>query len=171
MSKYYLLTISQCFFNNFISEKLFFQLKNKHIVILPYKYLLQEEELISFPENTERIYHFFEEKLPKNISIDICSEEDKFSEYAEHFDIISLGSFIIHVIALPIFINIISSYVSENYISNKKYGKENAYLEEPTIDLSLEIIQDDNGNSSTKLKYNGTLEGLNSILDSNILKK
>lgn len=164
------LSLAECISLNILSAELSSAFENKSILILPYRYSTHKKDYISFPKNTERLYKFLKEKLPSNFSIDICANDDKFSEYAEHFNIITLGSFFINSIALPVFIDLISNYIYNNYITHKKFGNNQPYLREPSIEFDLEVIQDHEGNVSKIIKYKGSVEGLNSILDSNLFE-
>ena len=84
----------------------------------------------------------FQNRLPQEISIDICISDNDYQtfEFNNHYR--KIGKFVIKSVAVPIFISIISAYIYDKYIKS---------------DESKPQIQVIDNSSNTTINHIGTL--------------
>lgn len=68
----------------------------------------------TFPINTTFLLDYFKELAPEGLSVDIAVSDNEYRELALYNNYIRLGKFLIKDVALPIFINILSGFISDN---------------------------------------------------------
>lgn len=107
----------------FLSEEKKKELDEVSILILP---LVDFRENISltFPLATEHLFKFFLEKLPEGLSIDVCINDDEYSEIALHSNLKNIGKFIVKKVALPIFLIILTAYIESMFKDKEDNGPD-----------------------------------------------
>jgi hypothetical protein len=74
----------------------------------------------TFPSGTEEFLAYFKEKLPDNLIIDICVDDDKYLELALHSDYKRIGKFLVRTVALSVFLNVFSSYIYDKVVKEEE---------------------------------------------------
>lgn len=121
--------------------------RHTNILILP---SLQQHD--AFHNGTIEVFSYLQEKIGEN-NVEIFSSDEEYKEIALHSKAHWIGVFLIAQIAIPIFTNVISNYISDEL--QAKSGDE--------IDLNV-IIENKNGNN-IKVSYHGNAEYINNVLD------
>jgi len=108
---------------DFLSEETKKELENVSILILP---LVDFRENIgpTFPLSTEHLFKFFSEKLPEGTSIEVCIDEEDYTEVALHSDLKNIGKFLVKDIALPIFLTILTAYMESKFKDKEDNGPD-----------------------------------------------
>ncbi|NLE04327.1 MAG: hypothetical protein GX638_05920 [Crenarchaeota archaeon] len=105
---------------------------------------------ILFPEHTKDVKRFL---FCKGMKIDVPCKDDDFHEIELHDASILLGSFLLTSIVLPLFINLISSYIYDKVLSKDKDNE---------VKLNLHIKSQKG--KVVKIKYKGPASKMNSTL-------
>jgi len=103
---------------SFVSDDLRSILQEKSILLVP-EIGFRDRDIPVFPVGTENLLEYFQKNAPANYSIDICVNEDLYAELSLHHDYIRLGRFLVKEIALPVFIGLLTAYITENYIKHE----------------------------------------------------
>lgn len=116
-------------------------LSNASILIVPFENLRENIGPV-FPTGTDFLLQYFQNRLPQEISIDICISDNDYQtfEFNNHYR--KIGKFVIKSVAVPIFISIISAYIYDKYIKS---------------DESKPQIQVIDNSSNTTINHIGTL--------------
>jgi len=140
---------------DYISSELKNELKQADILIVPIENFRGIEEP-AFPEGTEQLFTYLKKQFSSNhkYNIDICIEDEDYMELALHNDLINLGYFILTIGVAPIFVNLISDYISSKLFSSNKDRK---------IKTSISIIENDG--TSKEITYEGNIEHFDSVID------
>jgi len=139
----------------YISRNTKLNLENADILIVPVEGI-RDIEYPLFPVKTEEVFSYFRKNLDEKTTIDICIEEKDYKELALHYDLINIATFIVSSVALPIFINILSSYIDEKI--------KNVNDNDRAIRVKF-IVQKKSGDS-IKVSYEGKPEYFRDIIES-----
>lgn len=104
---------------SYISSSLREQIRKAQIHFVPIENFRDKSQPV-FPVKTEELLTYFRTHVENKNFVDICIEDKDYCELALHADSMTLGSFIITAIAVPIFVNIISSYIFEKLGKKQK---------------------------------------------------
>lgn len=92
--------------------------------------------------------------LNKNgINTDVYASDEEYKELSLHGDDFWLGTFIIQYIVVPIFCNVISSYI---YDKLKAKDDDN---------IALKFMVENREGKTTSVEFNGKVENLNKVID------
>jgi len=125
----------------FVSDNIRQALKQTSILIVP-NLGFRDINQPTFPVGTEDFLEYFRENLPKELTIDICIDDEHYYELALHSNYKRMGKFLVRSVALTVFLNLLSSY-----IYNKAFKEE---LDKP----SIQIINVDNSSHSSTINQN-----------------
>lgn len=121
-------------------------IKNATVIILP-----SHGTNDAFYSGTLDILDFLKEN---GIDADVLSTDDEYKEINLHGDAIWLGTFIITSVAIPIFCNVISSYI---------YDKIKAKSDD---DISLKFIAEKKNKRTLSITFEGKVDNLEKALKS-----
>ena len=140
---------------DYISRELKNELKQADVLIVPIENFRGIDNPV-FPEGTEQLYTYLMKQFSSNdeYNIDICIDDEDYMELALHDDLINLGYFVLTIGVAPIFVNLISDYISNKFLS---------YSQDRKIKTSISIVEDDG--SSKEIKYEGDIEHFSSVID------
>ena len=167
---------------SFIDDELRRILVKSSILIVPYENL-RDTKIPPFPVGTENVLRYFQEHLPQEQAIDICiSDEDyRIFEFNSHYK--KIGKFVVLVVAIPAFVNVLSSYVYDTFIKmdetkpqiqvidNSTYNTtinhistltDKKYLEPTHIEFSVTVIDTDG--VSKNISYEGPATEIDNVL-------
>ena len=68
-----------------------------------------------FPVGTEEFFHFLKDHLPSDVNCEICINDEAYREIALHFDVISIASLVVSLVAAPLVVNLITEYVKQRW--------------------------------------------------------
>jgi hypothetical protein len=95
----------------YVTDELRESIKDAQILFVPSLGFRDIEKPV-FPVGTETLFHFFKDKA-QDINIDIIIEDSDYAELALHADTKKLGVFVVSAVVLPLFLNVLSSYIYE----------------------------------------------------------
>ena len=169
----------------FVTPDLKKLLNTKSILLVPFKNLRDTSNPLMFPIGTETLLAYFKENLPENQTIDICICDEDYQEFAFYSDYKRLGNFLVKSVAIAAFVNVLSSFVYDQYIkeddtkpqiqiidksTNKTINNhisnltDKKYLEPTHIKFSVTIV--DSVGKSKKISYEGPASEIDSVLKS-----
>lgn len=127
---------------SYIDVELRSVLSNASILIVPFENL-RDSIGPAFPTGSDYLLLYFQKRLPLEISIDICISDSDYQtfEFNNHYR--KIGKFVIKSVAIPIFVNIISTYIYDKYIKSDESKPQ------------IQVI--DNSSNTTTINHIGTL--------------
>lgn len=167
----------------FITPDLKQLLADKSILLIPFENLRDTPNPLMFPIGTENVLRYFKNNLPENQTIDICILDEDYQEFAFYSDYKRLGNFLVKSVAIAVFVNVLSSYVYDqfikeddtkpqiqiidkstnttinNHISNLADKK---FLEPTHIKFSVTVV--DSLGKSKNISYEGPASEIDSVL-------
>lgn len=130
----------------YIPQKYIEDIKNANVLIIPNEFF-GDRKILSFPECTSEFYHFLKNR--SEIQTEICIDDDKYEKLELHADIIYMATLIVQYAALPILVNLISSFLYDKVKSmNKEVNKTN---------MNIHIVVEEKGKTK-KISYEGSIE-------------
>ncbi len=127
----------------FIPEKLRTQLREANALIIPQEEF-RNKKVPLFPVGTEELFRYLKDNSDERIVTDICIDDPDYKELALHSDLLILGGFILSTVVLPVFVNLISEYVKNRWISSSS---------KPEIRIEVTVVK--SGGDSIKCNYEG----------------
>ncbi len=106
-----------------------------------------------FPEGTLDFYKFLKELEYDDTIIDICADDDDFSELELHDDVINIPLLLVNGLAFPAIVGFIILYF-ENVLFKKK----------PNPKVTLDIVVQ-RGDTSKKVHFEGSAKDFKDIID------
>lgn len=127
----------------YINEELQKVIANSDVLIIPLVGFRDKDEPL-FPIHTNEIFRFLKKS---SVNVEVCIDDDKYYELALHSDLKRIGKFVVKEFALPVFIAVISTYITANYIEeNENNNSKDEIKIEITVIDSL---------SSKRIDYEG----------------
>ena len=169
----------------FVTENLKKLLADKSILLIPFENLRDTPNPLMFPIGTENVLRYFKNNLPKNQTIDICISDEDYQEFAFYSDYKRLGNFLVKSVAIVVFVNVLSSYVYDQYIKADETKPQiqiidkstnttinnhisnltdKKYLEPTHIKFSVTVV--DSLGKSKNISYEGPASEIDSVLKS-----
>lgn len=127
----------------FIPDELKKQLRSASVLIIP-REGFREHSGLMFPVGTEELFHFLKNNSNGDITVDICISDKDYHELALHDAFLILGAFVVTNIALPIVVNLISTYITNRNNVNRR--------------IKVEFTVVENNGRSTHFLYEGSAE-------------
>jgi hypothetical protein len=137
----------------YISQETKLNLENADILIVPVEGI-RDIEYPLFPVKTEDVLSYFRKNLDEKTAIDICIEEKDYKELALHYDLINIATFIVSSVVLPMFVNILSSYIDERIKNNSDRA------------IRVSFIVQKKSSDSIKVTYEGKPEYFRNTIES-----
>lgn len=132
----------------YVNDELKNSLIKASILIVPFENLRETANPYLFPIGTEDLLRYFNKNLPKEQLIDICISDEFYQEFAFYGDYKRLGNFIIKVVAVPMFVMVMSTYVYDKFIK-----EDNTKPQIEIIDKSTHITVNNDISTLTDKKY------------------
>jgi hypothetical protein len=169
----------------FVTPDLKNLLSDKSILLIPFENLRDTPNPLMFPIGTENVLRYFKNNLPENQTIDICISDEDYQEFAFYSDYKRLGNFLVKSVALVVFVNVLSSYVYDQYIKEDDTKPQiqiidkstnttinnhisnltdKKYLEPTHIKFSVTVV--DSLGKSKNISYEGPASEIDSVLKS-----
>ncbi|MCL6633231.1 MAG: hypothetical protein K6T63_11440, partial [Alicyclobacillus herbarius] len=136
----------------FINQDLRERLKSANVLILPREGFGDYCGPL-FPEGTEELFEYLRANSPEELIVDACIADDDFKTLSLHSDLIRLGAFLVSSVVLPVFLNLISSYVFEKVYSRK---------DDALVEFEMTVVRA--GEVSTSVKFKGPVDTFKSTL-------
>jgi hypothetical protein len=103
----------------YISDNLRQQLSQSNILLLPLENFREGTGII-FPIGTDEVFSYLRENSPDDVCVDILVEDNDYKEIALFSDFfITLGVFIVKYFVAPIFVNLVSNYLTKKILPQK----------------------------------------------------
>tara|TARA_R110000868_G_scaffold289573_1_gene549815 strand:+ start:428 stop:1012 length:585 start_codon:yes stop_codon:yes gene_type:complete len=169
----------------FVTPDLKKLLSDKSILLIPFENLRDTPNPLMFPIGTENVLRYFKNNLPENQTIDICISDEDYQEFAFYSDYKRLGNFLVKSVALVVFVNVLSSYVYDQFIKEDDTKPQiqiidkstnttinnhisdltdKKYLEPTHIKFSVTVV--DSLGKSKNISYEGPASEIDSVLKS-----
>ena len=129
------------------------ELSQANILLVP-NFLSAEGKKLVFPEHTESLFQYLKDNASSGANVDICIEDEDYVERALHSDLISLATFVVTSVLIPVLVNLLSDYIK------KVYGRQ---AEKSDVEVTLIEVKPD-GNAR-KLSYKGKAADLKKTID------
>lgn len=107
----------------------------------------------SFYAGTIDLFQYVITHMPQEHRIAIACDEDQYQEIALYSKLHRLGIYIISVIAAPVFVNVISNYISEQLKASN----------DDQVEINL-IIESNDGKTQ-RIEYSGSAENFITLSD------
>jgi len=162
---------------DFISEETRYIIANADILITPLVDF-RESAGPTFERGTELILASLRKRLPNDITVDICVNDEDYFELSLNSKYKRLGKFVVTAIVLPIFVNVIADLISENSSQKKDKNIDStavskevpAFMKPATVSISITVVNKDR--SSKQIEIEGessevieTLRSIDNILN------
>lgn len=138
-----------------ISEEILDEVKHSNLLIIPYKQFRGNNGFF-FPETTLEFLDFLRENAPEEITPDIMASDEEFNQLELHSALITVASFIVKIVALPIAINLVSDFLHD------LCQKHNRKPDELSAEVNIYVDMKD---KSTKISYKGPVTGIKDTLE------
>lgn len=99
-----------------IGDNLRKRLESANVLIVPMNGFGQYDEPL-FVAGTDDLLQYFKRLESDEILLEVCVEDEDYTELSLHSDLIRLGSFVVKNVVLPLFLNLLSAYVYEKVLS------------------------------------------------------
>ena len=132
----------------YISEELCGKLASANALIVPSEGYTDHPDWVYFPNGTEELYHFLQEKRDEALNIEICIEDNGFNELALHADILQIAAFVVENLVAPTAVALIAEYIVHR-LKNR--------LKETDVQSTLTIQETAEGRS-IQIHYKGPAE-------------
>lgn len=130
-------------------------IKEADILLIPSKNFREFNGYL-FPEETMSFFNYLKDNCQKeNTNVDICISDDDYNELELHADLVKLATTCVTVVALPIFINIASSYLYDKF--------KNSHEDNQRVQITINVEKD---GSSKSINYDGPVKEFNSTMKS-----
>jgi hypothetical protein len=167
---------------SFIDDELRKTLAKASILIVPFENL-RDTKIPPFPVGTDYVLQYFQNRLPQEQSIDICISDEDYQvfEFNNHYR--KIGKFVVLAVAIPAFVNILSSLVYDRFIKPDETKPQiqvidnsthtttinhistltdKKYLEPTHIEFSVTIVGADG--TSKNIKFEGPATEIDNVL-------
>lgn len=167
---------------SFIDDELRKTLAKASILIVPFENL-RDTKIPPFPVGTDYVLQYFQNRLPQGQTIDICISDEDYQvfEFNNHYR--KIGKFVVLAVAIPAFVNILSSLVYDRFIKPDETKPQiqvidnsthtttinhistltdKKYLEPTHIEFSVTIVGTDG--TSKNIKFEGPATEIDNVL-------
>ncbi len=115
------LTFDEVYSKPYVTAEIKSDIKKANVLILPSENFRQGYPYL-FPEYTSQFFSYLKENASEGLDIDICISDDDFKPLEMHSELINLPEIIVGWVAVPLLINLISSFLYD-YIQRRKNAK------------------------------------------------
>lgn len=129
---------------DYIDKELKSIISKASILIVPFEDLRESVGPV-FPSDTESVLYFFQKNLPQDILIDICISDSDYQTFKFNNHYRKIGKFVVTSVVIPVFINILSEYINNNFI---KFDESKPVIQ--VIDNSVHTTTTNNITLETK---------------------
>lgn len=129
-------------------------IKNANVLMVPDENF-KDIKGYFFPEYTDDLLSYLQDKCEDNLLVDICIADDNYQKLELHADVINIPMLITQWVVYPILINMISSYLYDKIKKNNRSAKE--------INANVDIVVEKQGKSK-KVSYKGSIENFESAM-------
>lgn len=131
----------------FISENIKEELRKAQILLIP-TIGFRDHTLPTFPVGTEGTLAFLKKNLPNDINVDICINDEDYTELGLYSNWKIIGTFIVGSLVAPIFVNVLSELIKNAFITEEKQSTIQIY----TIENSTSNLKNKNSRRNSTHK-------------------
>lgn len=130
----------------YVSSSLRQRLETSNVLIIPQEGYGDYSDPL-FVAGTDDLFRYMSHNASNEVVVDVCIADEDYKTLSLHSDILRLGSFLVTSTILPLFVNLLSSYIYEKMRSTK-------------VDtwMDLEITTVNGHDSSTTIKFKGPVD-------------
>lgn len=129
-------------------------IQQSNLLLIPYTNF-RGKDGVFFPETTTEFFDYLQENSPANVIPDIMASDEDYSKLELHSALVTVASFIVTAVALPIAVNLVSDFLHDLCQKHSRKPDE----------LSAEVnIYVDMKDKSTKITYKGPVSGIRDSL-------
>jgi hypothetical protein len=139
---------------SYISNHLKENLGKANILIVPIE-SFRDKNIPMFSTQAEELFHYLKENLPDSCIIDMCIEDDDYKELTLHFDLITIGTFVVKKVVAPILLSRIQDYLKNKVFPGDKKGN---------IKISLTVI-DEKEKVAKNISYEGNIDNFGKLIN------
>ena len=130
------------------------EIQQSNLLVIPYTQFRGKEGAF-FPETTREFLDYLREKSPEDVIPDIMASEDDFNQLELHSALITVASFIVTAIVLPVAVNLVSDFLHD--LCQKHSRKPDEISAEVNIYVDMK-------NKSALITYKGPVSGISDSL-------
>jgi hypothetical protein len=128
-----------------LEEGLKNRLLQANTLLLPNHGYQERKDLVYFPSGTSDLLQYLKDNQGQDLSVDICSCDDKYQELSLHADWLILAHIIVKLAVIPLLIDLLANFLSNSL------GKR---LSITNMKAKLTVV-DDKNKKQVELSYNG----------------
>ena len=145
-------TFNSIYSKDYVPQKYIEKIKQSNLLLLPNE-KFRDNVNCSFPEFTMEIYRYL--KLNKQISTEICIDDEEYKTLELHSEVINIPIMIIEYAILPIVLNMIASWLYDKVKAMNKKPEETS--------TNVNVIVEKN-KKSKRIVYQGSIENFGEVI-------
>ena len=151
-------TFETIYEKEYFPRELIDEIKRANVLLIPDYVKREDKEGYVFPECTQEFLEYVRDNGSDNLIPDIAINDEDFKKLELHSAAISIVTFVVTGIMLPMMINLVSNYL---YDQAKKMHRE-----KKDVSARVNIITTEEGKKSKMISYEGPVSGIEEALNS-----
>lgn len=152
-------TFETIYEKEYFPKKLLDEIKEANVLLIPDYVKREDKKRYVFPECTQEFLEYVKDNASDNLRPDIAIDDEGFNKLELHSAAITIATFVVTSIALPMMINLVSNFL---YDQAKKMHRE-----KKDVSAKVNIITtEESGKKSKMISYEGPVSGIEEALKS-----
>lgn len=151
-------TFETIYEKEYFPKELTEEIKQANVLLIPDHIKREDKEGYVFPECTQEFLEYVKDNGSDNLIPDIAINDGDFKKLELHSASITIATFVVTSIVLPIMINLVSNYL---YDQAKKMHRD-----KKDVSARVNIITTEDGKKSKMISYEGPVNGIEEALKS-----
>ena len=151
-------TFETIYEKEYFPRELMNEIKKANVLLIPDYVKREDKEGYVFPECTQEFLEYVRDNCSDNLIPDIAIDDEDFKKLELHSAAITIATFVVTGIVLPMMINLVSNYL---YDQAKKMHRE-----KKDVYTKVNIITTEKGKKSKMISYEGPVSGIEGALKS-----
>lgn len=149
-------TFETIYEKEYFPKELMNEIKQANVLLIPDYIKREDREGYVFPECTQEFLEYVKDNGSDSLIPDIAIDDENFKKLELHSAVITIATFVVTGIVLPMMINLVSNYL---YDQVKKMHRE-----KKDVYAKVNIITTEEGKKSKKISYEGPVSGIEEAL-------
>jgi len=138
---------------DYVSPSIRASVQSSNFLLLPH-IDLREHTGPTFPSGTEELYRYLVDNAPADLKPEIAIADEDYAELAFHDEAVTLATFIVTFVALPLALNLVGNWLS--FYLGARFGRS-------TVKSEVIVIKQSRGFA---IRYEGPADTFESIVQS-----
>lgn len=151
-------TFETIYEKEYFPKELMDEIKQANVLLIPDHVKRENKEGYVFPECTQEFLEYLKDNGSDNLIPDIAINDEDFQKLELHSAAITIATFVVTSIVLPMMINLVSNYL---YDQAKKMHRD-----KKDVSARVNIITTEDGKKSKMISYEGPVSGIEEALKS-----